>query len=159
MTRSIPARTGQSLPTAAARDPLSRFGHWMKDCFRRLAETQEWQGLHPAERGRIARDVGIGSSDLNALLSESGGSAELEQLLQRTGLRDTAQQCGALHDLQRVCGLCRERGECRDWLAVPAKPHGDATVPSFCPNRAELNALRIRQIRRAGAAARQQSFQ
>ncbi|MCW0233261.1 MAG: DUF6455 family protein [Ferrovibrio sp.] len=114
---------------------------WFKGSFRRLAEEREWQSLDRPERGRIAHDLGMTSSALDTLIAESGGSAELDDVLGRTGLRQTAAMYGALHDMQRVCGLCQARGECRDWLSIPAEARDDAVTPYFCPNREELKLL------------------
>lgn len=127
------------------RDLIGRMAAWFRDCFHRLAEEREWQGLDRPERGRIAQDLGMGSADLGAVIASSGGSAELDELLARTGLRNTAAMRGGLHDMQRLCGQCHARSDCRDWLSVPAEARDDAVLPYFCPNRGELNMLREMQ--------------
>ncbi len=124
------------------RDLVGRMTDWVKDCFRRDADLREWQGLDGAERGRVAHDLGMGSGDLGTLMAASGGAAELDDLLTRTGLQQAAAMRGALHDLQRVCGLCQQRSDCRDWLSVPVDARDEGAMPQFCPNREELQALR-----------------
>jgi hypothetical protein len=148
---TLPAHTTDA---PASRDLFTRMADWFRDCTRRLIEEREWLTLDRPERGRIAHDLGMGTGDMDALMHDSGGSAELDQVLARTGLQHTATVSGAMHDLQRVCGLCHDRGECRDWLAVPAEAHPDAMVPDFCPNRDELGALRTMQQRRTALAGK-----
>jgi hypothetical protein len=101
---------------------------WVRDCFHHLSEEREWQGDRP-ERGRIAHDLGMGSADL-------------DEVLARTGLRNTVAMRGGLHDMQRVCGHCRARSDCCDWLSVPAEARDDAALPYFCPNLDEREVLR-----------------
>lgn len=131
--------------------PMSRFGGWLRSWMLHMATRRagrgEWDALGRRERCRIANDLGIGDCEMSALLQDGRGSIELDKLLARTGLHETASRSGALHDLQRVCALCTDKDACRDWLAVPAKPNNHATMPGFCPNRAELNGLRVQQIR------------
>lgn len=117
----------------------------VKETFSRAAEIREWLTLDGYERRRIAQDLGLSGSDIGALIAESGGAAELDELLRRTGLQRTAAMHGALPDLQRVCGLCRNRSECRDWLSIPAEARDEASMPYFCPNREELEVLREMQ--------------
>jgi hypothetical protein len=146
MTSTIQKTEGHS--------PVGRLTCWLRDKVRRRSDYQEWQSLNSRDRSRIAHDLGIDRAELDVLMQESGGTVELDKLLARTELRETASLSGAMPDLQRVCALCEDKGECRDWLAVPAKPNNHATVPGFCPNRGELNALRVQQIRRGAAANR-----
>lgn len=129
--------------------PINRFGGWLRSWIQRQAVQGEWDALGRRERCRIASDLGIGDCDMSALLQDGRGSVELDQLLARSGLQDTARQSGALPDLQRVCTLCADKDICRDWLVVPARPNSQATMPGFCPNRGELNGLRVQQIRQA----------
>lgn len=117
----------------------------VKETFSRAAEMREWLTLDGYERRRIAQDLGLSGSDLGTLIAESGGAAELDELLRRNGLQTAAALHGALPDLQRVCGLCRSRSECRDWLSIPAEARDEASLPYFCPNREELQMLREMQ--------------
>lgn len=129
-------------PTADDRSLVARVADGVKSCLRRDGESREWQALDRAERGRIAHDVGMGSAELGSLIAGSDGAAELDEVLRRTGLQPEAAMRGMLPDMQRVCGLCRDRGECRDWLSVPAEARDDAALPYFCPNRDEVEMLR-----------------
>lgn len=117
----------------------------VKDCFGRGSSVQEWQALDTSERRRVAQDLGLGGGDLGLLIAGSGGAAELDELLRRLELQQAAAMRGALPDLQRVCGLCRHRSDCRDWLSVPAEARDEAALPYFCPNREELEVLREMQ--------------
>lgn len=117
----------------------------VKETFSRAAEMREWLTLDGYERRRIAQDLGLSGSDVGTLIAESGGAAELDELLRRNGLQVAAAVHGALPDLQRVCGLCRSRSECRDWLSIPVEARDEAALPYFCPNRQELEMLRDMQ--------------
>lgn len=117
----------------------------VKETFSRAAEMREWLTLDGYERRRIAQDLGLSGSDVGTLIAESGGAAELDELLRRNGLQVAAAVHGALPDLQRVCGLCRSRSECRDWLSIPVEARDEAALPHFCPNRQELEMLRDMQ--------------
>lgn len=133
-----------SAPTAAPR-PARRFLDWLAGPFQRGKALREWRDLDRADRSRIAHDLALGRSELDGVLQQGGGAAELTMLLDRAGLYRTAGLSGTLPDLERVCALCRERRDCRDWLAVPMKPGEPLGVmPGFCPNRDELEALRSR---------------
>lgn len=114
----------------------------VKETFCRAAEMREWLALDGYERKRIAQDLGLSGSDVGTLIADSGGTAELDELLHRTHLQTAAAMHGALPDLQRVCSLCRSRGECRDWLSVPVEARDEDAVPYFCPNRPEIDMLR-----------------
>lgn len=110
---------------------------WIVDHWRRLAARNEWDALSAEERGRIAQDLAVTEWDMTALVRDGGGCAELDVVLRRTGLTGMMPQ-SALRDMQRVCALCPQRARCRAWLAAA----GSDAVPSFCPNRSELSALR-----------------
>lgn len=127
------------------RGPAGRLLAGVKDYFSRAGGIQEWQALGVADRRRMAQDLGLSGGDLGVLIAGSGGAAELDELLRRLELQHTVAMRGALPDMQRVCGLCRNRSDCRDWLAVPAEVRDDAALPYFCPNREELEVLREMQ--------------
>lgn len=139
------------ITTSSPVSPINRFGGWLRHWMQRMAAQRvaqgEWDALGRRERCRIANDLGIDDCDMSALLQDGRGTSELDQLLARTGLQAAATRSGALHDLQRVCALCADKDECRDWLAVPAQPNDHAVMPGFCPNRGELNGLREQQMR------------
>lgn len=117
----------------------------VKTYFSGTGSTREWQALDAAEQRRVAQDLGLSRGDLGGLIAGSGGAAELDELLRRLELQYAAAMHGALPDMQRVCGLCRNRSDCRDWLAVPSEARDDAALPYFCPNREELEVLREMQ--------------
>ena len=123
-----------------------RIAGWLKRRWQRHSEAMEWRSLANEERGRIAHDLAMGASEMTAFMRDSEGSAELETVLARNGL----QAGDLLHDMQRVCGLCPDRGRCRDWLA--AHQAAQASVPDaartswpfFCPNAGTLAELKRR---------------
>jgi hypothetical protein len=127
--------------TQPGRNLAARLMDGVKDCFGRAGSGYEWRALEDGERRRIAQDLGMSGSDLGTHIAGSGGAAELDEVLARTGLRQTAAMRGGLHDMQRVCGQCRQRGDCRDWLSIPAEARDEMAVPEFCPNKAELDVL------------------
>ncbi|MEK9970364.1 MAG: DUF6455 family protein, partial [Ferrovibrio sp.] len=127
--------------TQPARSLATRLIDGVKDCFGRAGSAYEWRGLDDGERRRIAQDMAMSGSDLSAFIAGSGGSAELAELLGRTGLQQTAAVYGALHDMQRVCGFCQQRSDCRDWLSIPAEARDETAMPPFCPNKPELEVL------------------
>jgi hypothetical protein len=114
----------------------------VKTYFSGAGSAREWQALDAAEQRRVAQDLGLSCGDLGALIAGGGGAAELDELLRRMNLQQAAAMHGALPDLQRVCTLCRNRSDCRDWLSIPAEARDDAALPFFCPNREELDVLR-----------------
>lgn len=130
--------------------PITTLAGWLKQRFRHMAEDHEWQALDQVDRTRIAHDLGMSSSELDVLMADGGGSAELDVLLGRLGLRQAAAVYGALHDMQRVCGLCQMREDCRDWLAVPAEARDEGAQPYFCPNHDELKLLQELQTGSSG---------
>ena len=105
-------------------------------------------------RRHVVMEVGgeIGDAYLVMVVSlappqggQGTGSRALDIMLRRLELQQAAAMRGALPDLQRVCGLCRHRSDCRDWLSVPAEARDEAALPYFCPNREELEVLREMQ--------------
>lgn len=123
----------------------------VKDAFGRAAQLREWLALDEGQRRRVAQDLGLRGSDIGMLIAESGGTAELDELLRRLNLQTAAALHGALPDLQRVCGLCQNRSDCQDWLSIPAEARDEALLPYFCPNRAELEMLREMQAGGCGS--------
>jgi hypothetical protein len=117
----------------------------VKTYFSRAGSGREWQALDAAEQRRMAQDLGLSCGDLGMLIAGSGGTAELDELLRRMNLQLAAGMRGALPDLQRVCALCQNRSDCREWLSIPAEMRDDAALPYFCPNREELEVLREMQ--------------
>jgi hypothetical protein len=116
---------------------------WLATPFQRQSALREWSALERDERSRIAHDLKMDSGEIEMVMQQGGGSAELSTLLDSTGLHRKALLSGMLPDLQRVCAMCTERGECREWQAVPMDAGAVlGVIPSFCPNREEIEALR-----------------
>jgi len=95
---------------------------------------------------RMARDAGVSAGELRELARYRPDSADL--LLRRMAalhldrnevLRTEPQ---TLHDLQRVCTLCRDHGRCARDLAHDS---ADPRWKDYCPNAATLAALEAEQ--------------
>ena len=94
------------------------------------------------EVARIAHDVGVSTPELRALAGKWPDAAEpLNRRLAALAL-DPADirraEPQVLHDLQRVCSLCRHGRECEHDLAE--RP-SDPVWREYCPNEMTLDAL------------------
>jgi hypothetical protein len=101
---------------------------------------------------RIARDVGVSTTDLRALAGKWPDAAEpLNRRLAALAL-DPAEikrsEPQVMPDLQRVCTLCTRGRECEHDLADdPADP----VWREYCPNVMTLDALRAERERARNA--------
>ena len=89
--------------------------------------------MTPREVDEISHELNLSTSDLRALACEQGSPELLSKRLEHAGLSEqmlASSHCDVLRDLQRVCGLCREKA--RERRASPAK---------YCPNELTLTAL------------------
>jgi hypothetical protein len=95
-----------------------------------------------AEVEHIARDVGMGAPELRALAGRWPDAAEpLNRRLAALALDPAVIRRidpQVLHDLQRVCSLCRHGRECEHDLAE--RPF-DPAWREYCPNEMTLDAL------------------
>lgn len=99
---------------------------------------------------RIAHDVGVSSPELRSLAGKWPDAAEpLNRRLAALAL-DPADirrvEPQVLHDLQRVCSLCRHGRECEHDLAE--RP-SDQVWREYCPNEMTLDSL-VEQRSHAG---------
>ena len=116
------------------------------DWWRRHSAAREsltdFDACDPAERRRIAGDVGLSASELQALARRGGDAAELlprRMAVLRLDPKKIGRTDGrVLQDLQRVCALCDSKRRCAKDLAH--KPR-DAVWEQYCPNSGTLGAL------------------
>ena len=106
-------------------------------------ELNELAQLSTAEFGRVASDLQISPADLTELVNQGPHAAdELPKLLAALGI-DAAQLARvepmALHDMERVCALCHQKGECdRDLAAGTSAEHYE----EYCLNAPTIAGLR-----------------
>lgn len=117
---------------------IDTFADWLKHR-RELAEIRQ---LDSAEFDRIAADLEISPYDLDQLVRHGLHAAdELPLVLNALGI-DQAKlektQPRVLHDMQRVCALCRHKAQCdRDLIAGTSAAHYEG----YCPNAATLGVI------------------
>jgi hypothetical protein len=119
---------------------LRTIGRWIKTWSDRTACDLAAVGDREVEQ--IANDLGISLAELNSLARSDAKGADL--LISRMAALDLDCQEVArlvpetLHDLQRLCTLCKRRKRCaRDLAHAPLDPRWK----DYCPNVATLLAL------------------
>ena len=122
---------------------MSSFVDRIRDWIAARAAKEELRRLGEQEVGRIAKDTGVGVSDLYQLNRLGHRSADLlPRRLKSLGLdpRDIDNRRPALmRDMQRVCTFCKRHGTCARELTSPAQQAG--RWKSYCPNAATIEAL------------------
>ncbi len=124
------------------RTVLGRVGEWFKHWWDRSTALSELEGCGGPEIERVARDAGVGVSDLRVLAGKWPDSADLvERRMAALGL-DAAEidatQPATMRDLQRVCSVCANKRVCEhDLDRSPA----NAAWREYCPNAGTLEAL------------------
>ena len=131
--------TGQ-VPRPSVFDGLTqRFCDWLNH----RRELNELGRLNAEEFNRVASDLQISPSDLTELVNQGPHAAdELPKLLSALGI-DAAHlaqiEPKALHDMERVCTLCHQKGECdRDLADGTSSEHYE----QYCLNAPTIAALR-----------------
>ncbi|WP_210340426.1 hypothetical protein [Bradyrhizobium sp. CCBAU 51753] len=105
-----------------------------------LARRHEFDLMAAREVDEIAHELNLSTSDLRALAREQGSPELLSKRLEHAGLSEqslASSHCDVLRDLQRVCGLCREKARCAADLARERR----ASPAKYCPNELTLTAL------------------
>jgi hypothetical protein len=105
-------------------------------------ELEEMRQLGPAEFDRVAGDLQISPADLTELVRQGPHAAdELPKLLAALGIsvENLAQvEPMVLHDMERVCALCNQKGECdRDLAAGTSAEH----YKQYCLNAPTIASL------------------
>jgi len=123
------------------------FGDWLKH----RRELREMRQLDSAEFDRIAGELRVSPADLNELVHQGPHAAdELPKLLELLGIDQAAlarSQPLVLHDMERVCALCRHKRQCdRDLHAGASAEHYE----EYCLNAPTIGPLG-RQARKYNA--------
>ena len=120
---------------------LSQLERWWRNWKTRDAARQELACCGHDEVAHIARDVGVSTSELNALAGRWPDSANLlERRIAALGLEQIAHsEPQMVRDLQRVCGQCTSEGRCERDLNSDER---DRAWRDYCPNVATLDVLR-----------------
>ena len=115
---------------------------WWRAWIRRGSARFELKCCGEDELERMAKDIGLPSSELRRLASLGPDSADL--LLRRMAALDldrnevSQTEPRTFQDLQRVCTMCKHHRRCRGDLARDAD---DPAWHDYCPNASTLMAL------------------
>ncbi|WP_426612629.1 DUF6455 family protein [Bradyrhizobium sp. McL0616] len=127
-----------SRPFPIVQDLIESFAAWLKH----RREMNEMRQLDRADFDRIAQDLRIAPDDLEELVRHGKHAAdELPKMLEQLGISAEAlgrAQPLLLRDMERVCALCNQKGQCDRDLAdgtAAENYHG------YCGNAATLEAL------------------
>jgi len=122
---------------------------WWRNWKQSRTTLFEIDGLEDAELSRVARDVGVNSSELRTLAGKWPDSADLlSQRLAALQLTEDAvarSEPGVLRDLQRVCTVCDEKQRCGHEIA---RDPSDPAWRGYCPNAETLDALEFERSAR-----------
>ena len=118
---------------------ITTFGDWL----RHRRELNELRQLSTSEFERIATELRVSPGDLNELVRQGPHAAdELPKLLKILGIDEEAlarTQPMVLRDMERVCALCAQKGECdRDLDAGTSAEHYEG----YCLNAPTIEMLR-----------------
>lgn len=105
-----------------------------------LSRRREFDLMTAREVDEIAHELNLPTPDLRALARGRGSPELLNKRLEHAGLSERAlasSHSDVLRDLQRVCGLCREKTRCAADLARERR----ASPAKYCPNELTLTAL------------------
>ena len=117
---------------------IDTFGEWLKH----RRELREMRDMDVANFGRIAAELRMSSSDLEALVRAGPHAAdELPKMLRALGIDKEAlvrTEPLVLRDMERVCALCSQKHRCdRDLAAGTAAAHYD----EYCANAPTIDGL------------------
>ena len=115
--------------------------HALEVWLKRRRESTELEAMGAGERDRVARDLGVSTSELDFLVRESHDPVQLPKMLAALGIDEAAlrrAQPVLVREMRRTCSLCSEAGECQYEIQ-----EGTAalTYEQFCPNQQELRRL------------------
>jgi transcriptional regulator with XRE-family HTH domain len=117
---------------------LATFGDWLQH----RRDLSEMRQLNTTEFDRIANDLRVSPSDLNELVRQGPHAAdELPKMLEALGIDEdnlARTEPLLLRDMERVCALCHEKGQCdRDLAAGTAAEHYEG----YCLNASTIDGL------------------
>jgi len=129
-----------AIPAQDKAGSLQTMWRWLRSWPERI--VGDLAAVDDREVEQIAKDIGVSSAELQSLARSDAKDADL--LLQRMAALDlddkevTRLEPATMHDLQRLCTLCRARKRCvRDLARAPLDPRWK----DYCPNAATLLAL------------------
>jgi len=130
--------TAQSKAYSFVEGLVSTFNDWL----RHRRELNELRQLNTSEFDRIAGELRVSPGDLNELIRQGPHAAdELPKLLKVLGIDEDAlarSQPLVLRDMERVCALCANKGECdRDLAAGTSAEH----YKGYCLNAPTIELL------------------
>jgi hypothetical protein len=130
--------TAQSKPYPLFDTLVTTFNDWLKH----RREMNELRQLNSSEFDRIAGELRVSPDDLNELVRQGPHAAdELPRMLKALGIDEdmlARTQPLVLRDMERVCALCHQKGECiRDFAAGTAAEHYE----EYCPNAPTIDVL------------------
>ena len=130
--------TAQSKAYSVVEGLVSTFNDWL----RHRRELNELRQLNTSEFDRIAGELRVSPGDLNELIRQGPHAAdELPKLLKVLGIDEDAlarSQPLVLRDMERVCALCANKGECdRDLAAGTSAEH----YKGYCLNAPTIELL------------------
>jgi hypothetical protein len=133
-----PAMTVQEQPYPVVSLVIDTFGEWLKH----RRELKEMNEMDAANFGRIASELRMSSTDLEALVRQGPHAAdELPKMLAALGIdqEDLARtEPFVLRDMERVCSLCNHKRQCdRDLAAGTAAAHYE----EYCGNADTIDGL------------------
>lgn len=127
-----------SKPFPIVQDLIESFAAWLKH----HRELSEMRRLDRTDFDRIASDLRIAPDDLEELVRHGRHAAdELPKMLNQLGIsaeRLAQAQPLLLRDMERVCSLCNQKGQCDRDLAdgtAAENYHG------YCANASTLESL------------------
>ena len=127
-----------SRPYPIVQDLIESFAGWLKH----RREMNEMRRLDRTDFDRIASDLRIAPDDLEELVRHGKHAAdELPKMLEQLGI--SAERLGQaqpllLRDMERVCALCHNKGQCDRDLADGTAAEN---YQGYCPNASTLEVL------------------
>lgn len=124
--------------TTAAEAARSKIARWVK----KIQLLTELNGLDPATRGEIMRELNVTEADVSAMASLSLNSEGLERVLQLIGFDVTQlehEQPALMADLRRSCSMCGDWKKCEKHLDADKFSRD---IEDYCVNRDVLRTLR-----------------
>jgi hypothetical protein len=130
--------TAQSKPYPVFETLIGTFNDWL----RHRRELNELRQLNTTEFDRIATELRVSPGDLNELVHLGPHAAdELPRMLKALGIDHEAlarSEPLVLRDMERVCALCHEKGECHRDLAAGTAP---LYYEDYCPNAPTIEII------------------
>ncbi len=124
--------------TTAAEAARSKIARWVK----KIQLLTELNGLDPATRGEIMRELNVTEADVSAMASLSLNSEGLERVLRLIGFDVTQlehDQPALMADLRRSCSMCGDWKKCEKHLDADKFSRD---IEDYCVNRDVLRTLR-----------------